>query len=446
MCVLAVTAAAGERAVLVDLDTGEPADGWKAGGLGLAETTVADGATPSGGRALTLVAQGERKNGRIGFARTATAITDWRSYRALSFHAKVAADAPVQMRVMGYRAPGPAALLKRFTLEPGDWREVVLPLSEFREDAIDQICDFSRIDVLLFRWDVTPGRVTVDDIALLPGDRGEASSLPTTAERLALAFPSGDGRAYESDDFLLLTNAPKLDDESAQKLLARCAEGLAVLRDVYRVDGEMGDPAPLLVFATRDEYVAYHERLGKRYRIGISRPRAAGLSVLGRATSSWSDDFGWDRPTFVHEAMHAALHRLLGVTTATNWLQESLANGVQVRLYPDSASSVDFAGAFEQFAEREGMFLPFDELFARKDAPSSYYAQYLTIAEFLADRHRDALPRVWAGVRKMSGRVHEKAPATIAWSLERDPARLEAEWAAWGLEHYGQGTNRSGDR
>jgi len=278
--------------------------------------------------------------------------------------------------------------------------------------------------------------VTIDDIALVPGKRAEASAEPTVADRMQIAFPDGDGRTHKNERFLLLTNAKGFDAAAAGELLARCDEGLSVLRDVYGVDGTLGSRAPLIVFETREQFSAYIKRLGTHFGIGITPPRAAGLAALDVAASSWSAEHGWDRPTFVHEATHAAIRQLLGVTSSGNWLQEGLANAVQLRLYPGSAATVDFVGLFEARAEGKGLFVPFAELFAKSGAPSKRYTQYISIMDFLADQHTTSLPAIWKAVRGLRGRVHKVAADAIAVAVGTDLATLEADWAAWGAEYY----------
>ena len=278
LMVLTVVIEAGEPVVLVDFENGEPADGWEIRNLGLAEIEVPKGKSPSAGRALRLIGKGKRKRSYRGSIQRPVTTRDWRIFRALSLHVAVDSEAPVEMRIIAIRNPGPAGLLRRFVVKPGDWREVVLPLKDFRESIYDHVCDFSRIDRILIRWDKGSGSVSLDDIRLLPGERGVRSCVPTTKDRLQIGFgpDAGKARAFESDHFVVLTDVPGATKEVVAPLLRRLEQGLVVLRERYGVGGEFDDRVPLYLFRTFDGFRAAVVRIGNHYGAGITAPRAQG--------------------------------------------------------------------------------------------------------------------------------------------------------------------------
>ncbi|MEM8882837.1 MAG: hypothetical protein AAGD14_02060 [Planctomycetota bacterium] len=426
-----------EPTVILDFETGEPADGWRLRNLAMSEVTFPEGKTPSGGRALALHSRGERKGGFRGMIQRSLPRADWRTAEAFSFHAKVEADGPIALRVIAIRGRGPAGLLRRFTLEPGDWREVTLPLKDFRESGYDQVCGFEQIDRLMIRWDRGAGSVTIDDLRLLPGKRGVLSCTPTNEDRAAVAFgpDAKQVQSFESEHFVVLTNVPTATKEAVAPLLARLEEGLVVLRDRYGVAGSFDDKVPLLIYRTLDGYRAAVPRIGKHYGAGVSAPQASGYSFFGVGMSVFVPAKGWERPVFLHEAIHGAVHRLLGVASNGNWIQEGLAPAVQVTVFPDALDRKKFGSAFHM--EKGGWLLPWDKVLAGRSVRTRNYPQTLSFMEFLADRHGAKLPEIWSAVRAVRGPIHKEAMPAIAKALGTTPEELQSEWLAWGPEYFG---------
>jgi len=436
LLILAAPALAAEPVVLLDFETGEPADGWTMRGLGLAEVTLPEGATPSGGRALALI--GEDRGGRAsGYVHRPIGVNDWRRFRALSLFAKVEAEGPIRMRIIARDGRGPRGVLRRFVLEPGDWREVVLPLADWREDFHDQVGDFRRVERILFRWDGGKGRVTIDDVRLLPGERGDESCRPSAEAHLAVAF--GDERSFarEGDGFLLLTDVRKLRGRTGRKLLARLSEARALLADRYGVPGELDHPVPFFVFSRAEDFRSFYPRLGEHLGAGVPEPTGDGFTAFGTAGSWWDPAQGEERPVYASQAAKCVVRRLLGIATNGNWVQRGLAGAVQVRLRPESAADVDFRRNFRKLAAGAGgPFLPWTELFAARAPGSRATPQLLTIVEHLADEHRERLGAVWTAVAGLSEPLHESAPAAIAEVLGLTLEEWEEAWLAWGLSTY----------
>ena len=98
---------------------------------------------------------------------------------------------------------------------------------------------------------------------------------------------------------------------------------------------------------------------------------------------------------------------------------------------------MDLPAAFADLkAGRAGRFLPWGKLFEKPRQSTGRHAQLYTIVEYLADRHRAKLPAVWTAVSALDKPLNEAAPAAIAGVLGKSPADLEADWLAWGIEHY----------
>jgi hypothetical protein len=408
--------------VLCDFDVGEPTDGWT-----MRKLVVAEIETPHG-RGLKLACP----DATGGFLHRATGVRDWRRFRAFSMRARVDSTDAVEMRVQAIRSGG-GRLLRRFTLAPGEWRDVVLPLEEFRNDGEDASGAFAEVDRVLLRWDKGQGDVSIDDLRLLPGDRGALSCTKTPEAWRRLAFGDAKARCTEGAHFVVLDDAAAMKDEDARRLVARLEEGLTVLADRYGVAGELDDKVPFCVFSSRPEYEDFARRLGEHFGATVAAPKADGFSIFGVGMSAYDPAKGWDRPVFVHEAMHGAIERLLRVGSNGNWIQEGLASAVQARLHPES---LDRAKLADGFAKRGGPIAPWAQLFAKPRAALTDYAALASVVDFLAERHRDALPKAWDAVRAVRKPLHAEAMPAIAAAIGVDPAKLEEEWFAWGADFY----------
>ncbi|MHC4493001.1 MAG: hypothetical protein ACYTDU_15405 [Planctomycetota bacterium] len=358
---------------LVDFETSEPADGWtRLIRLRLEETRVEQRAPLAGRRALRLVGRA-RAGGSVGMLRRPLDVRDWRRFDALTFHAKVEATQAVEMRILAIRGDGPASRLRRFTLAPGPWREVVLPLKDWRCHTADQVCGFSRVDQWAILWNRGGGAVTVTKFELRPGTRGDRSWLPTVEDRLKLGFPAGGGRAYESASFQLLTDL-ELSPDHARRLLDRFEAGLGHLRAAYRLEGELPSRVPFFLFRRREDLHAFLGRLGEHFGIGIQLGARMNAAATMGCTMCAKDEGG-----------EAEYTRCEPVT-------------------------------WEVFFARRGS----------KDSRQSH-----SILEYLRVRHGEKLPQVWQAVRALDDRVHKAAAGAIAKVLEMSLADLERGWRAW---------------
>lgn len=421
---------AADFVVLDDFESGTTTN-WTAVNVTARRVSVARGDTLSGGAALELAGF---KDGS--FVHRAVATHDWRRFGALSLHAAVEAAAPVELRVVALEGNGPRAWTARLRLNPGGWREVLLPLARFRWDN-DQVADFGRIDRVALRWERGAGAVQLDDLRLLPGSRGEGSARLSLDERMTLAFPAGGGEAFESEHFVVLTDVPKLQTRDTRKLLKRLEEGLQLLHDRYGVGGELEEKVAFHVFRTRPAYRGFFQRLGDHYQATIALPTSDGYSVLDTSASFYDPAQGWDRPVYVHEVMHPVLCQLLRLPTNGNWLQEALAACVQAALHPKTLSRPRVADSFAKLATGQaGEFVPWEKLFAMPRPPTGRYGELVSIIEFLREQHRDALPKIWTAVREQPSGAKPMTINTIAGLLKQDVQAMEQSWLVWGQTFF----------
>lgn len=408
---------------VIDFETSEPADGWtRILRLRLEETRVEEGAPLAGRRALRLVGRA-RAGGAVGMLRRPLAVRDWRRFEALTFHARVEAPQPVEMRILAIRGKGPASRLRRFRLAPGPWREVVLPLKDWRCHTADQVCGFSEVDQWALLWNRGGGAVTVTKFELRPGSRGERSWLPTVEDYLRLGFPDGRGRAFESESFLLLTDL-ELDADDARRLLGRFEAALAHLRAAYRIEGALGSRVPFYLFDDRAALHAFLPRLGEHFGIEIQLARRMNAAAtMGRAMCAREEG---GEAEYARWAIKGATYRLLGLTNQPNWIQAGLAHAAYLHLAGDREAGASELG-LGFLAEREPV--AWQVFFARRGSKDS--RQSHSILEYLRTRHGEQLPRIWQAVRALDDRIHKTAVGAIAKALETTPADLEKGWRAW---------------
>ncbi|MHC4161133.1 MAG: hypothetical protein ACYSUM_03235 [Planctomycetota bacterium] len=408
---------------LVDFETSEPADGWtRLIRLRLEETRVEQRAPLAGRRALRLVGRA-RAGGSVGMLRRPLDVRDWRRFDALTFHAKVEATQAVEMRILAIRGDGPASRLRRFTLAPGPWREVVLPLKDWRCHTADQVCGFSRVDQWAILWNRGGGAVTVTKFELRPGTRGDRSWLPTVEDRLKLGFPAGGGRAYESASFRLLTDL-ELSPDHARRLLDRFEAGLGHLRAAYRLEGELPSRVPFFLFRRREDLHAFLGRLGEHFGIGIQLGARMNAAATMGCTMCAKDEGG--EAEYTRWAIKGATYRLLGLTNQPNWVQAGLARAAFLHVAGDREAEASDLG-LDFLAEREPV--TWEVFFARRGSKDS--RQSHSILEYLRVRHGEKLPQVWQAVRALDDRVHKAAAGAIAKVLEMSLADLERGWRAW---------------
>jgi hypothetical protein len=342
---------------------------------------------------------------------------------------------PQPFRIVVSSGKAGRGLLRRFTAAPGPWREVVLPLRDFREDGGDVLGTFAGIERVRIQWDEGKGKARVDDLRLLPGTRGTASCRMTNDDRLRLAFPGGDGKVTEGGRFAVFSNVPQLQGDKAKPLLARLEEGAKVLADRFAIAGEPEERVPLHVFRTKAEYQAFVARMAEHFGANVAAPEHDGFTVFGVPSSTWDAKQGWDRPVYVHEAVHGLVYRLAAISANGNWLQEGLASAVQTRIHPKSMPAGDILKAFQRLeAGEKGPFVAWKEVLFERRPSVKAYAQLASICEFLADRAGRDLTKVWWALAESSKPLHEGGIAIVATALGAKVEDLEKEWLAWGLK------------
>lgn len=281
-----------------------------------------------------------------------------------------------------------------------------------------------------------PRRLWVDDVRLVGPPATGAARLPP--RRLdALAFPERAPWVGRGDGVRLvhaLDDLPPRDDLEA--LLARLEP---IPRWLDRLAGGAApppDPRPLtvLLHADRAAFEAFLGRLGAAWRAGIAPPRAGGYTLQDVPSVVWDAERGLDRPVILHEVVHAWAARRLGLipgSPAHDWLQEGLANYLQLCLYPESLPAGTYGRLFARPIDPTGggFFQPLERLTAER-AGARRYAQLASVVAFLTAERPAVLAALIRGLAR--GRT---APAVLA-AQGTSLAELQADWRAWGARSF----------
>ena len=236
-------------------------------------------------------------------------------------------EKPIAFEFRAFSTSRRASLWRKFSVQSNEWQVVELPMEFFRYSSGANLGwdEVSRFGVR-FR---NAGAVSLDGFELVADDDG---SPRLTVEQLAsFAFghnDDADGVTIERDKrFAVITNDPRVDVKQA------IAEFNKLFDLIYGDFPELAKPTalvPTLIFANDREYRRFWPKFGAAFAAEVPPVTSSGYSLLGVAGSSYSDEYGPVRPVLVHETCHALLGRPLGVSNASEWLHEGLANYYQL--------------------------------------------------------------------------------------------------------------------
>ena len=193
-------------------------------------------------------------------------------------------------------------------------------------------------------------------------------------------------------------------------------------------------PVSLLIFTDAADYKAFFTRLGDTWRVYIPLPTSNAYTVQDITGSTYSPRYGIRRPVYLHEAVHTIaarqLHVRVGVATHT-WLDEGLANYLQVAVFPSSVEWSIYTRNFARPITADGstFFKPLDVLLRRRVKPT-HYVQLASLIAYLVEKRPAWLPRLAVGL------AEGKRADQILTTLGTTPRDLQAEWLAWGKERF----------
>lgn len=341
----------------------------------------------------------------------------------------------LDLRLLAIDANGRTIFQRRFTLAsaPG-WVEVAEPFRGWRwgDTHSGSWAEVVYLGLVLPRLD----RGATVALAWLDVEPGSGRDLGFQLAPLMQA--DGPTRFIQRDHLLVGTDLPDAIDEATLEVLAARLRPIdpwlrRLFGDAVRPT-ELDRPIPFLVFASPERRAAFFVALGKTWNVAITPSRAGGYTVQDIATSDWLPAKGVDRPVYVHEAVHAIAARLLRVNPGVGghgWLQEGLANYLQLALHPASMDPKEYAREFSQpiQATGRGWFRPLAMLLAKR-VETTDYPQLASLAGYLIERQAGWLPALARGV------ADGKPLPAILHGLGTDIDALEAGWFAWGKERH----------
>ncbi|MCG3182273.1 MAG: hypothetical protein ICCCNLDF_00335 [Planctomycetes bacterium] len=371
---------------------------------------------------------------------------DIRRMQALQFQLRATpTEKPLELRWLAEDAAGETLMQRKFSFDQGAaWSLVDLPLCLWRWGN-GRAGDWSEVQRLTLLIETRVSELRLDELQWLQGARGEQSAWAAPAYYDEVAFGAGKFRVSERNGFRISCAASeKLKPGDLERVHERFAPIPAWLK---RVCGaavkplQDGQPIQVLIFADREQFVKFCERLGTAWRVTIAPPAAGGYAIQDIATSYIDDELGVDRPVFFHETVHAAAARQLRLIPGNpqhSWLQEGLANYLQLCLFPESLGLETYPRLFKEGIGEKTYFLPLKQLLNGR-IELRHYAQLAALTAWLVEKHSDWLATITAGLAR-GGSLDEllKECGTDYESLQRD-------WLAWGQEKFKQAGERHFD-
>lgn len=369
------------------------------------------------------------------------AAADLARHDGLAFHvrARLADGArPARLRLRALDAQGVELFQRRLSDALRGWSQRREPFAHWRwGDRVGRWADVRALEV------EATGAVALelDHVRLLPGARGERSALPDPAWLAQLASP-GDAAPWTHDvgPFRLVgppALAPALSSPAGalERAAARLTPLAAWLDRVAPEALRPIDDGPVVVAILPDAaaYGAFFARLGAAWRVVIAPPRGAGYAVQDLCAIVHDTAQGLDRPVIAHEATHALVARRLRLVPGDPrhaWLQEGLANYIQLCLHPESFELRAWRRAFIAGVKDDGLFRPLRAVVDGGVSPERY-AQLASLVGFLLAERPG-----WVGALAR-GLADREPVADVLARLGSSLEQLEADWVAWGRATYG---------
>jgi hypothetical protein len=353
----------------------------------------------------------------------------------LSIRATPTEETPT-LRWLAESVDGETLLQRKFSFDEGAvWTQYDLPLALWRWGNT-RVGDWSEVRRLTLAIESRVAEVRLDELHWQTGN-----ARPTATMYEEIAFCTRQARSVERAGFRIASDAQALEPEDLDRLFARLGP---IPRWLRRVFGEAvrplnDQPICVLIFAEREEYVKFARRLGTSLRVTISPPGADGYAIQDITTSFHDAELGVDRPVFFHEAVHATAARnlrLLPGSPAHSWLQEGMANYLQLCLFPESLAVETYPRLFKEGIGARTMFVPLKALMTDR-IEMKHYAQLAALTAWLAEKHTD-----WAAViaRKLADGTDIEAALE---ECKTDFETMQKDWLAWGRETFKEDPKRT---
>jgi hypothetical protein len=319
----------------------------------------------------------------------------------------------------------------------GEWVHLIEPLMHFPW-ARGRVGDWAAARSLVITIEGELKAAWFDDISFTPGAEGKKSAFPTREWLQDLAFEKDEVRAVNSGDVWIVTGLlEEISAEQLTTLLKKVSAARMWLKNsfgtAYRT-ADPGRPISVMILKTKGEQSNLFARLGASWKMQVMPSNAGGYTVLDIATIPPAPlgklRSPVDRPVYLHEAVHAMVGRDLRIVSGgefTNWFQEGIANYIQLCVNPESLDRGVYVKNFAKAIDADGksFFKPMKMLLTTP-ATSERYAQLASVVAFLAEKRREWLQGIAAGLGE--GESIEKILPKMGVSFEG----IEKEWVEWG--------------
>ena len=367
---------------------------------------------------------------------------DLRDMRALQFMLRATpTDTELELRWHACDSDGNELMQRRFSFDGGAvWTRMDLPLALWRWNNT-LVGDWSEVRSLKLQVEGRVSEVRIDELHFETGTRGKLSAYPSGELYEEIAFEYRERRAVERGGYRISSDAGEaLTDGHVDALAARLTPLPVWLKRVFGdAHRPLNDqPIPVLIFGTQDDYRDFVKRLGTALRVSIAAPGAGGYAIQDIATSYIDPEVGADRPVFFHEAVHATVARLLRLLPGAAlhaWLQEGLANYLQLCLFPESLKLDTYERLFKEGIGERTFFKPLGEILADK-VEMRHYAQLAAFTCWLVTQKKDWLPKL------ASGLAAGKSAGDVFNELGTKFEEVQDEWLKWGRAKYKEGEKR----
>ncbi len=431
--VAALAQAPAKVVVLADFSAETP-------GLVVDNATATRVAADAGGAAyLKLVPRDS--NARVSVRMPLPAGMDLATVATLEAALRAEGNVPVVVRWFGLDANNAVIWQRRHEIATrGAWLDGRWPLAKWRWGS-QQVGDWADVKTIALTLDSAAAELDLRPVRLVCGDGGRRSALPPDDWLPGVAFEGRKTRIVAEAGLRVATDA--VDEFSDESLRTK----LGQMKKIAAWAGRLGPaasrpvtpeaPLTLLIFRQKTDWDAFYTRLGKEWNVTIPRPAAGGYTVQDICASTYDANAGLDRAVYFHESAHAVISRqwrLLAGVPAHSWLQEGVANYLQLCVYPQSMDRQHFVRAFAAGIDANSFLRPLNELIGKPIA-GRQYAQLASLVAFLVEEHPEWLKTLVAGTA-----VNQPVAELLNACGTSLPA-LQEQWLTWGKKTFSSGSN-----
>ncbi len=346
-------------------------------------------------------------------------------------------NGPVLMRWIAMDEDNGLIFQRQFEIVGGAWQRMEWPLPMWRWGN-EKMGAWSEVKSLVLRVESQASEILLDQLAVEADDSVEAAA---EEGMIKLAYANRPASMVRIDEFLVSTDAL---EEVPQEQLVAIVDHMKRIRGWIRRNFagankpvEDGGPVAMFVFRKREHYAEFFRNLGRQWSVDILPPACSGYTIQDICAATWEPPpDGKIRPVYLHEATHALVSRELRLLTgepSQAWLQEGLANYLQLCLFPKSMRRDQYVKHFAQPIDKDSFFRPLSEILG-KPVASARYAQLASLTAFLVQERPQWLQELAAGL------AQKKDIKAILKEHDLTLDELQRQWMQWGQKEFAEST------